>query len=109
MCCENYWNPVALIVIVPRLVGGWYAARGRVLQTSTRTTDAGSERALHHPNVVSFVLGLLGLFDHVMDLLHLRLEYLLHLRRPDRRRLLDAARALQQPDEVRDAEGFTAP
>ena len=38
-----------------------------------------------------------------------RLEYLLHLRRPDRRRLLDAARALQQPDEVRDAEGFTAP
>ena len=31
MCIENYWNAVALVVIVPALVGGWYAVRGRVL------------------------------------------------------------------------------
>lgn len=31
MCVENYWNAVALLVIVPTLVGGWYAVRGRVL------------------------------------------------------------------------------
>ena len=29
MCFENYWNPVALFVLVPALVGGWYAVRGR--------------------------------------------------------------------------------
>jgi len=32
MCYENYWNLVALLVIVPALVGGWYAIRGRVLE-----------------------------------------------------------------------------
>jgi len=32
MCYENYWNLVALLVIVPTLVGGWYAVRGRVLE-----------------------------------------------------------------------------
>jgi L-asparagine permease len=32
MCYENYWNLVALLVIVPALVGGWYAVRGRVLE-----------------------------------------------------------------------------
>jgi L-asparagine permease len=32
MCYENYWNLVALVVIVPALVGGWYAVRGRVLE-----------------------------------------------------------------------------
>jgi L-asparagine permease len=26
------WNLVALVVIVPALVGGWYAVRGRVLE-----------------------------------------------------------------------------
>jgi L-asparagine permease len=31
MCYENYWNLVALLVIVPALVIGWYAVRGRVL------------------------------------------------------------------------------
>ena len=28
MCYENYWNLVARVVIVPALVGGWYAVRG---------------------------------------------------------------------------------
>jgi hypothetical protein len=64
----------------------------------------GVSGALHHPNVVSFMLGLLGLIQYLVD--HLRLE---HLRGPDRRRLGDVTRALQQPDEVRDAQGFTAP
>jgi L-asparagine permease len=32
MCYQNYWNLVALVVIVPALVGGWYAVRGRVLE-----------------------------------------------------------------------------
>jgi len=31
MCIENYWNAVALVVIVPALIGGWYAVRPRVL------------------------------------------------------------------------------
>lgn len=31
MCYENYWNLVAIIVIAPMLVGGWYAVRGKVL------------------------------------------------------------------------------
>jgi L-asparagine permease len=31
MCIENYWNAIALLVIVPALIGGWYAVRGRVL------------------------------------------------------------------------------
>ena len=29
------WNLVALVVIVPALVGGWYAVRGRVLEMAT--------------------------------------------------------------------------
>ncbi|OYN77700.1 amino acid permease [Mycolicibacterium sphagni] len=32
MCYENYWNLVALVVIVPVLIVGWYAVRGRVLE-----------------------------------------------------------------------------
>jgi len=32
MCYENYWNLVALLVIVPALIGGWYAVRGRVME-----------------------------------------------------------------------------
>jgi L-asparagine permease len=32
MCYENYWNLVALVVIIPALVGGWYAVRDRVLE-----------------------------------------------------------------------------
>jgi L-asparagine permease len=32
MCYENYWNLVALVVIVPALIAGWYAVRGRVLE-----------------------------------------------------------------------------
>jgi L-asparagine permease len=32
MCYENYWNLVALLVIVPALIVGWYAVRGRVLE-----------------------------------------------------------------------------
>jgi L-asparagine permease len=31
MCYENYWNLMALVVIVPALIAGWYAVRGRVL------------------------------------------------------------------------------
>ncbi len=31
MCYENYWNAVALAVIVPALVVGWYAVRGKVM------------------------------------------------------------------------------
>jgi L-asparagine permease len=34
MCIENYWNAIALLVIVPTLVGGWYAVRGRVLSVA---------------------------------------------------------------------------
>ena len=32
MCYENYWNLVALVVIVPALVGGWYAVRAGSLE-----------------------------------------------------------------------------
>jgi L-asparagine permease len=32
MCCDDYWNLVALMVIVPALVGGWFAVRGRVTE-----------------------------------------------------------------------------
>jgi L-asparagine permease len=32
MCIENYWNAIAIVVIVPILIGGWYAVRGRVLE-----------------------------------------------------------------------------
>jgi L-asparagine permease len=32
MCYENYWNLVALVVIVPVLMLGWFAVRGRVLE-----------------------------------------------------------------------------
>jgi L-asparagine permease len=32
MCYENYWNLVALVVIVPALIVGWYLVRGRVMQ-----------------------------------------------------------------------------
>jgi L-asparagine permease len=31
MCYENYWNLIALGVIVPALIIGWYAVRGKVL------------------------------------------------------------------------------
>jgi L-asparagine permease len=31
MCIENYWNAIAVVIIVPALIGGWYAVRGRVL------------------------------------------------------------------------------
>lgn len=31
MCIENYWNAIALLIIVPALIGGWFAVRGRVL------------------------------------------------------------------------------
>ncbi|WP_193047873.1 amino acid permease [Mycolicibacterium baixiangningiae] len=31
MCYENYWNLIALLIIVPTLAAGWYAVRGRVL------------------------------------------------------------------------------
>jgi L-asparagine permease len=32
MCYENYWNLIAIVVIVPVLMLGWYAVRGRVLE-----------------------------------------------------------------------------
>jgi L-asparagine permease len=32
MCWENYWNLIALLVIVPALIAGWYAVRPRVLE-----------------------------------------------------------------------------
>ncbi|GAA3721155.1 amino acid permease [Gordonia hankookensis] len=31
MCYENIWNLIAIVVLVPLLVGGWYAVRGKVL------------------------------------------------------------------------------
>jgi L-asparagine permease len=31
MCYENYWNAIALAIIVPALIGGWYAVRGKVM------------------------------------------------------------------------------
>jgi L-asparagine permease len=31
MCYENYWNAIAIVVIAPMLVGGWYAVRGKVM------------------------------------------------------------------------------
>ena len=34
MCYENYWNLVALVVICPTLVGGWYAVRRRVMNAA---------------------------------------------------------------------------
>jgi L-asparagine permease len=34
MCIENYWNAIALLIIIPTLVGGWYAVRGRVLSVA---------------------------------------------------------------------------
>ncbi|GAS99581.1 amino acid permease-associated protein [Mycolicibacterium canariasense] len=30
MCYENVWNLIAIIVLIPMLVGGWYAVRGKV-------------------------------------------------------------------------------
>ena len=32
MCYENYWNLVAIVALVPLLMIGWYAVRGRVLE-----------------------------------------------------------------------------
>lgn len=32
MCYENYWNLVALVVLVPALVIGWFAVRTRVME-----------------------------------------------------------------------------
>ncbi|VEG57509.1 L-asparagine permease AnsP1 [Mycolicibacterium aurum] len=34
MCYENYWNLIALLIIVPALIGGWYAVRGRVMEVA---------------------------------------------------------------------------
>ena len=34
MCIENYWNAIAIVVLVPTLVGGWYAVRGRVMKVA---------------------------------------------------------------------------
>lgn len=31
MCYENYWNLIAIVVIIPMLIAGWYAVRGKVL------------------------------------------------------------------------------
>lgn len=31
MCYENYWNLIAILVIAPMLIGGWYAVRGKVM------------------------------------------------------------------------------
>jgi L-asparagine permease len=31
MCYENYWNLIAILVIGPMLVGGWYVVRGKVM------------------------------------------------------------------------------
>lgn len=31
MCYENYWNLIAIVALVPMLIGGWYAVRGRVM------------------------------------------------------------------------------
>jgi L-asparagine permease len=34
MCYENYWNAVALAVIAPALIAGWYAVRAKVMAIS---------------------------------------------------------------------------
>jgi L-asparagine permease len=34
MCYENYWNAVALAVIVPALIAGWFAVRAKVMAIS---------------------------------------------------------------------------
>lgn len=31
MCYENYWNLIAIIVITPMLIGGWYLVKDKVL------------------------------------------------------------------------------
>ncbi|MCV7357044.1 amino acid permease [Mycolicibacterium fluoranthenivorans] len=30
MCYENIWNLIAIVVLIPMLIGGWYAVRGKV-------------------------------------------------------------------------------
>ncbi|MCV7253798.1 amino acid permease [Mycobacterium hackensackense] len=30
MCYENVWNLIAIVVLIPMLIGGWYAVRGKV-------------------------------------------------------------------------------
>jgi L-asparagine permease len=32
MCYENYWNAIAILVIGPALIGGWYAVRDKVME-----------------------------------------------------------------------------
>ena len=34
MCYENYWNLVALVVLIPALVIGWFAVRTRVMEVA---------------------------------------------------------------------------
>lgn len=34
MCYENIWNLIAIIVMVPALIGGWYAVRGKVMRVA---------------------------------------------------------------------------
>ena len=36
MCYENYWNLIAIILLVPLLTGGWYAVRGNVLAIAAK-------------------------------------------------------------------------
>ncbi|MDL9946498.1 amino acid permease [Gordonia sp. ABSL11-1] len=31
MCYENIWNLIAIVVLIPLLIGGWYAVRGKVM------------------------------------------------------------------------------
>ena len=31
MCYENYWNLIAILIMVPALIGGWYAVRTKVM------------------------------------------------------------------------------
>ncbi len=48
MCCDNYWNLVAIVIITPMLIGRWYAVRGKVLtMAEARVGYTGEKRTQH--------------------------------------------------------------
>lgn len=57
MCYDNYWNLVALVVVVPVLVGGWYLVRGRVLDLAhERMGHTGSQPVLARTPLIDDLL-----------------------------------------------------
>jgi L-asparagine permease len=54
MCYENYWNLIAILVLVPLLSGGWYAVRGKVLaMAQTRIGHTGEYPVVPSPPLMS--------------------------------------------------------